>query len=191
MNKSIFILIVIFAAIAVVSLFLFTSSQTMPSPFPTPTQTPTQEITSFEECVEAGNPVMESFPRQCRVNGQTFTEDIGNTLEKEDTIRIDMPRPNEVVESPLEISGEARGTWYFEAQFPVRLENTEGKLIAEGIAQAQDDWMTEGFVPYEATITFQESEAEEGTLVLEKANPSGLPENEEELRVPVRFELLQ
>ncbi len=33
-------------------------------------------ITSFEECVEAGNPIMESYPRQCQANGQTFVEDI-------------------------------------------------------------------------------------------------------------------
>ncbi len=32
-------------------------------------------ITSFEECVEAGNPVMESYPRQCTVDGQTFVEE--------------------------------------------------------------------------------------------------------------------
>jgi len=31
-----------------------------------------EEINSFEECVEAGNPVMESYPRQCRANGKTF-----------------------------------------------------------------------------------------------------------------------
>lgn len=30
-------------------------------------------IGSFEECVAAGNPVMESFPEQCAANGQTFT----------------------------------------------------------------------------------------------------------------------
>ncbi|KAF6243277.1 hypothetical protein C6988_04170 [Nitrosopumilus sp. b1] len=34
-------------------------------------------IDSFEECAAAGNPVMESFPRQCRTNnGQTFVEEI-------------------------------------------------------------------------------------------------------------------
>lgn len=31
-----------------------------------------QAITSFEECVAAGNPVMESFPEQCSADGQTF-----------------------------------------------------------------------------------------------------------------------
>ena len=34
-------------------------------------------ITNFVECAAAGNPVMESYPRQCSVNGQTFTEEIG------------------------------------------------------------------------------------------------------------------
>jgi hypothetical protein len=33
-----------------------------------------KEITDFEECVEAGNPIMESYPRQCSANGRTFTE---------------------------------------------------------------------------------------------------------------------
>ncbi|MCI5222230.1 MAG: hypothetical protein D3924_06050 [Candidatus Electrothrix sp. AR4] len=37
--------------------------------------TPTQ-ITNFEECVAAGNPVMESHPRQCRADDQTFIENL-------------------------------------------------------------------------------------------------------------------
>jgi hypothetical protein len=32
------------------------------------------EITDFESCAAAGNPIMESYPRQCRANDQTFTE---------------------------------------------------------------------------------------------------------------------
>lgn len=34
------------------------------------------EINSFEECEAAGNPVMESYPRQCSANGQTYTEEL-------------------------------------------------------------------------------------------------------------------
>ena len=35
-------------------------------------------ITNFDECIAAGNPIMESHPRQCRSSdGQTFVEDIG------------------------------------------------------------------------------------------------------------------
>lgn len=38
---------------------------------------PISEITSFEECVDAGFPVMESYPRQCMTDlGQNFVEEI-------------------------------------------------------------------------------------------------------------------
>lgn len=36
----------------------------------------TNTIDSFQECANAGYPVMESYPRQCRADGQTFTEHI-------------------------------------------------------------------------------------------------------------------
>lgn len=37
---------------------------------------PAAKIANFEECAAAGNPVMESFPRQCRAGGQTFVEQV-------------------------------------------------------------------------------------------------------------------
>ena len=41
-------------------------------------------IESFEECVAAGNPVMESYPRQCRTDdGKNFVEVIGNAQNSE------------------------------------------------------------------------------------------------------------
>jgi|GEM_PF-484000 len=33
-------------------------------------------VTNFEECAEAGNPVMESYPRQCIHEGEHFVEEI-------------------------------------------------------------------------------------------------------------------
>jgi predicted negative regulator of RcsB-dependent stress response len=36
-------------------------------------QSPSQ-INSFDECVAAGNAVMESYPEQCAANGKTFTK---------------------------------------------------------------------------------------------------------------------
>jgi hypothetical protein len=36
-----------------------------------------KEISSFEECMKAGYPIMESYPRQCRVTGgPVFVEDV-------------------------------------------------------------------------------------------------------------------
>ena len=36
----------------------------------------TSQITNFEECVAAGNPIMESYPRQCKDGDQTFVEEV-------------------------------------------------------------------------------------------------------------------
>lgn len=92
-----------------------------------------------------------------------------------------------VTTSPLVVKGRARGNWYFEASFPIRLLDGNGKEIAVGIAQAQGEWMTTEYVRFEATLVFEAPETDTGTLVLEKDNPSGLPENADEFRIPVRF----
>lgn len=144
-------------------------------------------VTSFEACVGAGYPVMESYPRQCRADGQNFIEDIGNELEKADLIRIDYPRPNQIIASPLEITGVARGAWYFEASFPVELRDANDNLIIQTHAEAQADWMTTEFVPYRLTMEFAIPPTATGTLILRKDNPSGLPEHEDALIVPVKF----
>lgn len=147
-------------------------------------------VTNFEECAEAGNPVMESYPRQCRASGQTFTENIGNELGKTDLIRIEYPRPNQTISSPLTITGQARGSWYFEASFPVVLTDWDGKIIAQGIATAKSEWMTTDFVPFEATLTFvvdKNTYSNRGSLILKKDNPSGLSEHDDALEIPIIF----
>lgn len=145
-------------------------------------------ITNFKECVDAGNPVMESYPRQCRYENKTFIEDIGNELEKIDLIRINTPRPNQVIASPLVIEGEARGYWFFEGDFPIILTDWDGRIIAEGYASAKSEWMTEEFVSFQATLDFGIPEyGDNGILILRKDNPSGLPEYDDALEVPVVF----
>jgi immunoglobulin-like protein involved in spore germination len=104
-----------------------------------------------------------------------------------DLIELQMPLPDAVLRSPVTLEGRARGTWYFEASFPVYLLNANGDTIARVPAQAQGEWMTREFVPFKVTLTFTAPAARTGTLILAKDNPSGLPEHAAELRVPVRF----
>ena len=104
-----------------------------------------------------------------------------------DRIELGAPLPEAVITSPVTIEGRARGTWYFEASFPVYLLNASGDTIARVPAQAQEEWMTEAFVPFKATLAFTAPTSRTGTLVLAKDNPSGLPEHAAELRVPIRF----
>lgn len=151
-------------------------------------------VTNFSDCAKY-YAVMESYPRQCKTpDGMTFTENIGlpaqagNELDKRDLIRITLPRPNAEVASPLRVSGEARGGWYFEASFPAELLDQNGKQLAIAPAQAKGEWMTTEFVPFEVTLTFPaQPKGSKGSLILRKDNPSGLPEHDDALIVPVIF----
>ena len=105
-----------------------------------------------------------------------------------DQIKVSKPQPNQVVESPLIIEGEVRGTWFFEATFPVKLYDANGDIIATHFAQAQGEWMTEDFVSFTAQLVFEKPTTDAGVLILEKDNPSGLPENDAKIEIPVRFD---
>lgn len=145
--------------------------------------------TNFEECVSMGNPVMESFPRQCNANGVTYTEKIDGVTNVEDMIKVTTPLPNSNIKNPLVIKGEARGGWFFEATFPVVLTNWDGVIIAEGYGTAEGEWMSENFVPFTATLNFTKPDFNNrGFLILKKANASGLSENDAALEIPIYFE---
>jgi hypothetical protein len=102
-------------------------------------------------------------------------------------VRVVTPKINQLVISPLDIQGEARGTWYFEASFPVKLLDGNGNEIALGVASAQDDWMTGNFVPFKLSLIFSKPATETGILVLIKDNPSGLSQNDDQVSFPIRF----
>lgn len=103
-------------------------------------------------------------------------------------IVVDAPRQNDLITSPLTISGRARGTWFFEASFPVTLVNWDGLIIAEGYVTATDNWMTEDFVDFVGTLAFEKpSFNPRGTLILRKDNPSGLPEHDGAVEIPILF----
>jgi len=145
-------------------------------------------VNNFEECLAANYPILESYPRQCKTpNNKTFVEIIGNMLEKTDLITLSNPLPNQVITSPLVIEGLARGAWYFEASFPVKLYDEDNNLIAETTAHAQSNSLTDDFIPFKAEFSFNYLADTRGTLVLENDNPSGLPENADSLTLPIKF----
>jgi len=102
-------------------------------------------------------------------------------------LKISEPTANQAVSSPLAVKGEARGTWFFEGSFPVKLLDSNGQELFSGQAQAQGDWMTENFVPFVVTVEFPKNLSGDGKLILKKDNPSGLPANEAQVELPVKF----
>lgn len=105
-----------------------------------------------------------------------------------DSLVVDSPEENDLITSPLVVSGEAKGTWFFEGEFPIKLLDKNNSQIAFGNAIAQGEWMTEDFVPFKATLNFTSKKSEKGILVLAKNNPSGLAENNLEVRIPVNIQ---
>lgn len=117
------------------------------------------------------------------------TEPMAQSASIPNLVEVSAPTINASVSSPLVVTGRARGTWYFEASFPIELKNQSGTTIATGYGQAQGEWMTENFVPFVSVpLTFAaQPTGSVGTLVLHKDNPSGLPEHDNSLSVPVVF----
>ncbi|MFA5991504.1 MAG: Gmad2 immunoglobulin-like domain-containing protein [Candidatus Doudnabacteria bacterium] len=108
------------------------------------------------------------------------------TIQTENVRNLNI-QPNQEIFSPLIITGEAR-KWYFEGSFPVMLVNWDGLIIAQGTAQAEGDWMTENFVPFKATLIFTKPDYKDnGSLILKKDNPSGLPQFDEAVEIPIKF----
>ena len=106
----------------------------------------------------------------------------------DDLIHINSLKPGDQVSSPFDIIGEARGYWYYDGEFPVVLTDATGKTIAETEAKSTRGWMSTGFVPFELAMTFPDQAVEsKGYLILKRENPSGMPQNEMSLKIPVTF----
>ncbi|MBI3290694.1 Gmad2 immunoglobulin-like domain-containing protein [Candidatus Falkowbacteria bacterium] len=125
-------------------------------------------------------------------SGNIASDGLTNNQNKENNsddvlVRIENPKINTIITSPLKITGEAFGNWYFEASFPVQLRDETGQLLAQGIAQAKSDWMVADYVPFELTLTFSTPSTKTGLLIFIKDNPSGLPELDQKIELPVKF----
>ncbi len=109
-------------------------------------------------------------------------------------IQVEAPAPSSVITSPLALSGQAKGTWYFEASAPVEILDWQGNVIAQSYVTAQGNWMTVNFVPFTGTITFTSPYTpgdpvawKQGSIVFKKDNPSGEPQNDAQIVIPIQF----
>lgn len=154
---------------------------------------PSKDVLSFEDCVRAGYPVMESYPRQCKTpDGRTYAEELVEKITynnaSADMITVELPTPGAVTGQTFSVIGKARGMWFFEASFPIEILDKDGKILVQAIAQAQGDWMTEEFVPYKADIKIPNAYTGKATILLKKDNPSGLVEKDASISFPFTIE---
>jgi tellurite resistance-related uncharacterized protein len=101
---------------------------------------------------------------------------------------VSSPIRNSEISSPLSVSGRARGNWFFEGSFPIIVKDSYGNIVAESHATAQGEWMTEDFVKFVGDVQFNNYiKGTKGTLVIKKDNPSGLPEHDDSIEIPIIF----
>lgn len=120
---------------------------------------------------------------------QFFDESIDITpSDNSKVIVVASPIKDSEITSPLSVAGRARGNWFFEASFPIVLVDSYGNVISESHATAQGEWMTEDFVKFVGVLEFSNFiKGSKGKLILKKDNPSGLPEHDDSVEIPIVF----
>ena len=118
----------------------------------------------------------------------TPTDNVGAPSQITEDIKVNSPKQNDVIKSPVNISGEARGTWFFEASFPVTILDANRKVLARVPIQATADWMTTDFVPFMGSVAFTKSTTTTGFILFENDNPSGDIQKSKSIEIPINFE---
>jgi len=146
------------------------------------------------QCIKAPcPPIRETYSNDCQAHkaGAKIVQQGVCTLRVEDQVTVTTPIDGQKITSPVLLSGEAFGGWYFEGVFPVAITDINGVTLGEGVAKTSADWAAAALagekVPFTAKISFKKGVAKQGYLVIKQDNPSGLPENEREMKIPVTF----
>ncbi len=117
----------------------------------------------------------------------TSTAPTTTSTPEDAKIVLDTLKPGDTVNSPLTITGKARGTWYFEGSFPVELRDSNNVQLAIEPATAQTDWMTTDWVSFSTTLNFSASTTGTGILIFHRDNPSDNPALDESYQMVVNF----
>ncbi len=133
-------------------------------------------------------PVPAEAPQEVPVEAVVDGPQASYMNATEDDIVVDIPLPGDVTGKTFSVKGEARGFWYFEASFPVVLLDAQGAEIAQGVALAEGEWMTEEFVPFTVELTAPQTYIGPATIVLKKDNPSGEAQYDGSLSIPITVE---
>lgn len=136
----------------------------------------------FETPTPAPQPVATSTAATTTSAGTSTT---AQPLSKE--VLVTSPQANATVGKTFIVSGVAPGPWFFEAVFPIQVRDAGNNVIGRSQGQAQGEWMTEGVVTFTSNMTVSDYTGP-ATLVLMRDNPSGLPQNDDSVSIPISIQ---
>lgn len=103
-----------------------------------------------------------------------------------DELYLATPQSSEMITSPQSVEGWLNNSWAFEGSFVISLFDGNGIELYRGPA-SMPDWTTPGLSGFTASLKFNSPTTPTGTLRIENDNPSGLPEYEKHIDIPVQF----
>ncbi|MFH1224942.1 MAG: hypothetical protein V1676_04015 [Candidatus Diapherotrites archaeon] len=109
------------------------------------------EINNFEECVAAGNPVIESYPRKCSTGAKTFTEEIPAQALTEEEAREIAQNSSCIENGALKESAfrnDNTKTWWIDLE-PAEAQGgcSPACVVSEESKTAETNWRCTGLVP--------------------------------------------
>ncbi len=123
-----------------------------------------------------------------KMENAKYEKSLETSTPVNENITVTKPLANALISTPVSIEGSAKGTWFFEAVSPVKVIDEQRKEIGSGTVKAVGNWMTEDFVPFKGQISFDKTSSKTGFLIFENSNPSGLKDNAQEFKLPVKFQ---
>ena len=96
------------------------------------------------------------------------------------------PLPDSEIDCKFTLAGKMPREWFFENSFSYSII-VDGKEVLAGSVQSKDDYTEKEILEFAEEIECKEGCIGEGEIVLKNANPSGLPENDDQYRIPVKF----
>jgi hypothetical protein len=115
----------------------------------------------------------------------SITDNPNSTKPLSDRVVVTAPQAKEHVGHTFTVAGVAPGPWFFEAQFPTQVRDTSGTIVGRATAMAQGSWQTEKLVTFTASMQIDATFHGDAKLILMKDNPSGLPEHDDAVEIPI------
>ncbi|MBU0662471.1 hypothetical protein KKH30_01365 [Candidatus Micrarchaeota archaeon] len=107
-------------------------------------------VTNFDECIAAGNPAMESYPRKCSANGETFTESLAGVMSEEEARGI-AEASSCAAEGTLKENAfynDSTNTWWIDLEPNEANEGCNPACVVSVVSgEAEINWRCTGLLP--------------------------------------------
>ncbi len=112
-------------------------------------------VSNFEECAALGNPILETYPRQCQHNNEIFIEEIEPIISKEEAINI-AQQSSECLEigtltNEVNYNSNTK-TWWIDIEVKAESEKegcNPACVVNEETKTSEINWRCTGLIPEE------------------------------------------